>query len=746
MKILLTILFCLLLSPAALATTYYVRADGGTLSQCTGLANTPYPGTGTAQNCAWHHPFDALPPQGDGANPAVALHGGDTLIIGAGSFRDGCERTGCGNTYPACNQNWSWDCFMASVPSGTSGQPTRILGAGWDQGCSAPPQLWRSEQSEQVISLNGSSNVTQGCLELTDHISCIESHLGRTSPYACNRSTPPFGPWASRGIYAKDAANVTLQDLNIHGMANRGILAGRLTNWTVSRVKIIANGWGGWDGDLAEPAGSSNSGQMLFQSVEVGFNGCGETWPDKQIVGCWGQQEGGYGDGLGTTTTGGNWIFENSYFHHNTQDGLDLLYANTTATITVKQSHAEGNAGNQIKLAGSPTVQDSVIVGNCSYFQGKYNMSGDNSAGANTAGDLCRAMGNALVLSVQPTLKALVQYNTIAGEGDCLDTSRDQWRCFVERRDPEQCADRQARLDQSQYKSAAAVMPVLLGQRARDLASELRRQPGLADKGQHVSGGHGQSLRRRSATDRCQPVQFQRAAARHESADRRGVHFGCHAFRHADFLGLPRPEALNGYDIGAVEFQPGGSGGGPIPNQPPIAVASATITAGVAPLAVSFNGSGSSDPDGSIASYTWTFGDVFDGIRRGRVTHIYAAVGIYSAKLTVTDNSGAAASQSLTITVSASPPIIAPSGLSASAGKRGTVTLHWTDNTSGAQGIYVERAPASGGAYTRVGQTLPTSTTYSQAGVDAGSYLYRVQAYSAASASAYSNDVNVRIK
>ncbi len=406
--------------PASIiGTTYYVRTDGGSISQCNGRSNAPYPGSGSAQNCAWHHPFDALPPQGDGANPAIALHGGDTLIIGSGSYEMGLNAAGA-SAYPACNSAWSWDCFMASIPSGTSAQPTRILGQGWDQGCSAPPQLWGSQHSVEVLSLNGSSNVTVGCLEITDHSNCIENHLGGGGPLACNRTTPPYGPWASYGIYAKDSSNVTLQDLHIHGMANRGVLAGRLSNWTLNRVQILANGWAGWDGDLGEAAGSSDSGQMLFQSVEVGFNGCTENYPSTDIIGCWGQVEGGYGDGFGETTTSGNWVFQNSWFHHNTQDGLDLLYADTTATIAVQQSHAEGNAGNQVKLAGTPTIENSVIVGNCAYFQGQDYMSGDNSGGGNTTGDQCRAMGNALVLSVQPGLKGLVRYNTITGQGDCL--------------------------------------------------------------------------------------------------------------------------------------------------------------------------------------------------------------------------------------------------------------------------------------------------------------------------------------
>src|SRR5581483_8671513 len=300
----------------AVAATYYVRADGGTTAQCNGLSNTPYPGSGSAQNCAWHHPFDALPPQGHGANPPTPLHGGDTLIIGSGRYETGLNAPGA-KSYPSCNRGWSWDCHLAPIPSGTAAQPTQILGAGWNQGCPAAPQLWGSEHSSEVVSLVSSSNVNVSCLEITDHSQCIESHLGGNSPLACNRSTPPYGPWASHGIYASDSSNVKLTDLYIHSMANRGILAGRLSNWTVTRVRLIANGWSGWDGDLGQSQGSSDSGTMLFQSIEVGFNGCGETYPGKQIVGCWGQQEGGYGDGFGETTTSGNWIIQDSYFHHN---------------------------------------------------------------------------------------------------------------------------------------------------------------------------------------------------------------------------------------------------------------------------------------------------------------------------------------------------------------------------------------------------------------------------------------------
>lgn len=92
------------------------------------------------------------------------------------------------------------------------------------------------------------------------------------------------------------------------------------------------------------------------------------------------------------------------------------------------------------------------------------------------------------------------------------------------------------------------------------------------------------------------------------------------------------------------------------PNQPPVAAAGANPTSGVAPLPVSFSSAGSSDPDGSIVSYAWTFGDGGTS-NAANPSHTYAAAGTYTATLTVTDNQGATGSQSVTITVNPAPSL-----------------------------------------------------------------------------------------
>lgn len=89
-------------------------------------------------------------------------------------------------------------------------------------------------------------------------------------------------------------------------------------------------------------------------------------------------------------------------------------------------------------------------------------------------------------------------------------------------------------------------------------------------------------------------------------------------------------------------------------NIAPVALVSATPVSGQAPLAVSFSGSASYDPDGQVVTYAWDFGDgsTATGIS---VVHTYTVAGTFTARLTVTDNKGAASQASQAITVSPDP-------------------------------------------------------------------------------------------
>jgi PKD repeat protein len=104
------------------------------------------------------------------------------------------------------------------------------------------------------------------------------------------------------------------------------------------------------------------------------------------------------------------------------------------------------------------------------------------------------------------------------------------------------------------------------------------------------------------------------------------------------------------------------------PNTPPTAVLNASPTSGFAPLTVTFDGSGSSDPDtapppDTIASYTFNFGDGNSTTTQAPTAtaqHQYANPGTYTASLTVTDSRGASSTNSATktITVNGQPDLV----------------------------------------------------------------------------------------
>jgi PKD repeat protein len=150
------------------------------------------------------------------------------------------------------------------------------------------------------------------------------------------------------------------------------------------------------------------------------------------------------------------------------------------------------------------------------------------------------------------------------------------------------------------------------------------------------------------------------------------------------------------------------AGGGVLANQPP----TARFTKTASFLSVAFDGSGSTDPDGQVASYAWTFGDGTTG-STATPTHVYGAAGTYPVTLTVTDADGATsvASGSVTVVANSAPSAAftaSTSGLSVSTDAAASVDVDGTiasyswafgDGTSGS-GATATHAYALEGTYT----------------------------------------------
>jgi PKD repeat protein len=89
-------------------------------------------------------------------------------------------------------------------------------------------------------------------------------------------------------------------------------------------------------------------------------------------------------------------------------------------------------------------------------------------------------------------------------------------------------------------------------------------------------------------------------------------------------------------------------------NVPPVAAFTFAPATALTGQAVAFDGSGSSDSDGTVVSYAWSFGA--SGVK---ATNGFPTPGTFEVTLTVTDDSGATGSVTHAVPVSL-PPVIAP--------------------------------------------------------------------------------------
>jgi PKD repeat protein len=101
---------------------------------------------------------------------------------------------------------------------------------------------------------------------------------------------------------------------------------------------------------------------------------------------------------------------------------------------------------------------------------------------------------------------------------------------------------------------------------------------------------------------------------------------------------------------GEIIFSTPEGGGGPPPNELPVASFTFSPETGEYPLEVTFDASSSYDPDGSVVGYEWNFGD--GGTGQGKIVkHTYREKATFTIRLTVKDDRGATGSISQRIKV-----------------------------------------------------------------------------------------------
>jgi len=123
----------------------------------------------------------------------------------------------------------------------------------------------------------------------------------------------------------------------------------------------------------------------------------------------------------------------------------------------------------------------------------------------------------------------------------------------------------------------------------------------------------------------------------------------------------------------------------------------ASFTSTVDDLDAAVNGSGSSDPDGSVVAWSWNWGDGTPSTTGATSTHRYGSAGNYTVTLTVTDDDGATATTTGVIQAT-EPDVPPPATFAASDDFSRTVASGWgTSEAGGPWTITGTAAPASVG-------------------------------------------------
>lgn len=416
--------------PPGPGTTWYIRPDGGTRysanmpnGQCDGKADAAYSGTGTNQHCAFND-YRFLYDDQSYQNNAWVISGGDTVIIRGGPWRVGVNQGVTATDVWCSGTGDPYDCNNPVIPAGTATQHTRILGENYANCNKANmTQLYGGYGLFATLNLQGAQYVDVECIELTRHSQCVIFGVPAV-PSNCSSSLP-IDDFAKNGINTNvNTHDVLLQDMWIHGFPSRGIIGPIGGVVTAERVDIAYNGGAGWDFDDGTGSNviagtgygtASVNGVWNFKDSIIEWNGCNQQYPGTGAISCYGQSDGGYGDGVGTppgTCFTAN--VDHAIFRYNTQDGLDLLHMNMgNCSLTVTNTQSYGNNGQQYKWgpATSPVIFiNNTAVGNCRRLSAP--MPGQPATYNANLGDFCRA-GDGFAIDIGQGGTVLMAFNTI---------------------------------------------------------------------------------------------------------------------------------------------------------------------------------------------------------------------------------------------------------------------------------------------------------------------------------------------
>lgn len=452
---LLLLIVVLLFSAPAFSRTWYIRPDGGTRysanvtsGQCDGKSDIQYSGRGVNQHCAFND-FRYLWDDQSGHVGAGAwvISGGDTVIVRGCSASKKQSKL----SFPDCRIGWdgptgelsnswcygvgSYTCYNPPIPAGSAAQHTRILGENYatcNAGGATDPRTYRSRLTHLfggyslnfALNLQNTQYVDIQCIELTTHNGACTRGGAPAYPRNC-RGDQPLDDYAQNGILLSNkTANLTLQDVYVHGFNSSGLHGPIGGPITLTRLFVGFNGFAGWNFDDGSSTPDGPGSSIAANYVSMVGNGCYEEYPLAHSFParvCYDDNSNGFGDAWsGQDTDLDSFSCDHCVIAYNTKDAFLGPHTNIR-TLTITDSQSYGNMGAQWKWINAPGGRvvfiNNLTVGNCGRFSETIPgaaQSFDKATGKPGAylSSFCRAGGNTVALNSQQNSVVLFANNT----------------------------------------------------------------------------------------------------------------------------------------------------------------------------------------------------------------------------------------------------------------------------------------------------------------------------------------------
>lgn len=346
--------------PAHAVSTWHILLTGGTATQCTGLVNAAYPGSGSAQPCALQHPFWLM----NTSTGAWSLLGaGDTIEFDdAGPYYLGQQHSGLGTFWSFCAGNET-QCFMPPYPTGVT-----VKGLGFGACHDPADPFWNHAQgsvpenlinSTQLTMLNGAAfaatfdstnNVTFGCFHITQPETCS---LG-TQQFNSITNTSKTGTVATYSWSAGGAYPAPGEFTSVSGTTN----GGGAFNFTHRQV-IAVTGFGTSNGTFT--VGGFASGTVT-SAADTGL----QTWDGTCVQGTNNFGRTGIQFAFSNDQGPSNLLLEDVAIEGIGVNGTLGSHFNTSLNIT---SVANASGGNTVYTGTFPACGSNACVGKSGVFQ-----------------------------------------------------------------------------------------------------------------------------------------------------------------------------------------------------------------------------------------------------------------------------------------------------------------------------------------------------------------------------------------